>query len=172
MPDPSPRPAPPRPGLLRHLAAIVYDALLLAGVLMCAQLVPFTIGIAVYGLDAFRDFRNPLVGNPLNETWLVLVSFAFYGGFWVHGGQTLGLRAWKLRVQAEDGGGVGWWPALLRFLCGALWLAPAVYLHKVLGVGVWPSLGAGLGCLLLTILTRLHERYSGTVLVRAAPRPR
>ena len=96
----------PRAGLLRRLAALFYDALLLVAVLLIAGALtlPFTQGEAV----------EP--GNPFFRTYLFMVAFFFFAWFWTHGGQTLGMRAWRLRVQQRSGGGLSWWHALLRFL--------------------------------------------------------
>lgn len=65
--------------------------------------------------------------------YLVTVSFLFYGWFWTHGGQTLGMRAWKLKVLTIDGKPLSWLQALSRFSAaflswtvlglGFLWIA-------------------------------------------------
>jgi uncharacterized RDD family membrane protein YckC len=163
--EPSPLPAPVAPaGLPRRLAAIAYDGLLLAGVLFGATALALGVAVAIIGGAAF-EAHNPLKGNPFFSTYLLLVCFFFYGGFWIHGGQTLGMRAWRLRVQRRAGQGIGWWQALLRFLIGGLWLAPTAYLHRVLDVGVGLSLAAGLGFLLLLLALRLPDRFSDTELV-------
>lgn len=104
------RPAPPPPaagtppGLLRRLAALLYDTMLLAGVLFAATLLllPFRGG------EAFHPH------NPWFSAYLLGVGFAFFGGFWTHGGQTLGMRAWKIRLKSVDGGTVTWRQAALR----------------------------------------------------------
>lgn len=151
--------------LPRRLAAIVYDGLLLAGVLFGATALALGVAVAMVGGDAFKA-HNPLTGNPFFSTYLLLVCFFFYGGFWTYGGQTLGMRAWRLRVQRRgDGRGISWWQALLRFLIGSLWLAPTVYLHRVLEVGIGLSLVAGLGSLVLLLALRLNDRFSDTDLV-------
>jgi len=100
--------APQRAGLLRRLAAIVYDLLLLVAILFVASALtlPLTHGEAVHA------------NNPLFTTYLFLVSFFFFAWFWTHGGQTLGMRAWRLRLQLQSAGPIGWWHALLRFLTG------------------------------------------------------
>jgi len=97
-----------RAGVLRRLAAIVYDALLLLAVLFVASalVLPLTHGKAVGA------------NNPLFTTYLFFVTFFFFAWFWTHGGQTLGMRAWRIRVQLRNGGPIGWWHALLRFLTG------------------------------------------------------
>lgn len=157
--------------LPRRLAAIVYDALLLLGVLIGATALVLGLTVAVVGGAAFRA-HNPLAGNPFFQTYLFLVCFFFYGGFWTHGGQTLGMRAWRLRLQRRDGRGVNWWQALLRFLIGGLWLVPVASLHQGLKLGVVPSLGAGLGCALLLWALRLPDRVSETELVVLPKKPR
>ncbi len=157
--------------LPRRLAAIVYDALLLLGVLIGATALVLGLTVAVVGGAAVKA-HNPLAGNPFFQTYLFLVCFFFYGGFWTHGGQTLGMRAWRLRLQCRDGRGVNWWQALLRFLIGGLWLVPVASLHQGLKLGVVPSLGAGLGCALLLWALRLPDRVSETELVVLPKKPR
>ena len=148
---------PPRlkkAGLLRRLAAIGYDSLLLLAVLFIAT-------VLVLPLNGGGAIRH----NPFFSSYIFLVCFLFYGWFWTHGGQTLGMRAWKLRLQRDDGGGITWWQALARFLLASLWLLPLLYARKFLGLDYKLSLLIGLVFLFLLLLTRLHERYSETVLV-------
>lgn len=129
-------------GLLRLLGAIAYDLLLWLAVLFIATaiLLPFTDGAALRS------------GNPLYTSYLFMVSFFFYGWFWVHGGQTLGLRAWKLRVQRADGHPISWWQALLRFL---------------VAIPSWALLGLGFVWILVDKNQRSwHDLYSETVVAR------
>ncbi|MCC8988989.1 MAG: RDD family protein [Candidatus Contendobacter sp.] len=150
--------------LPRRLAAVGYDSLLLSGVLFVASALAMGLTVAIIGSEAFK-MNNPLPGNPFFRTWLLLVCFCFYGGFWVCGGQTLGMRAWKLRIQQRDGRGIRWQQALLRFLTAGLWLLPVIYLHQVFKVGVALSLSAGMGSLLLLLALRLPDQVSETELV-------
>ena len=94
------------PGFFRRLAAQAYDLLLLIAVLFLATalLLPFTAGMAVTDHHVL-----------IYRLYLVVVSFFFYGWFWTHGGQTLGLRAWKLRVLTQDKKTLDWSQALVRF---------------------------------------------------------
>lgn len=160
-----PSPAP----LLRRLAAIGYDGMLLAGVLLGATALALGLAVAALGSEAVK-LHDPLRGNPFFSAYLLLVCFFFYGGFWTHGGQTLGMRAWRLRVQRRDGRSIGWWQALLRFLIAGLSLVPVACLHRVLGVGVGLSLGAGAAFLVLLLALRLPDRLSKTELV-LLPKP-
>ncbi|WP_347279420.1 RDD family protein, partial [Plasticicumulans sp.] len=111
--------------LFRRLAAAVYDVLPLAGVLVMAEALATGLGRLLLGAEGYGQHAG-LAGNPWNTSFVFLVCFAYYGGFWVHGGQTLGLRTWKLRVQLPGGGRIGWWHALLRFLAGLAWLVPGL----------------------------------------------
>ncbi len=94
------------PSFWRRLAAQLYDFFLLIAVLFLATalLLPFTAGLAVTDQHAL-----------IYRIYLVVVSFFFYGWFWTHGGQTLGLRAWKLTVLTQDQKTLDWSQALVRF---------------------------------------------------------
>ncbi len=104
----------PHCGLARRLAAILYDSLLLMAILFMASLVVL-----------------PLMGdNPSAPTlfvfrlYLLVLAFAFFAWFWSHGGQTLGMRAWRIRLQNRRGGPPSLWQLMLRFLVAILsWLA-------------------------------------------------
>jgi uncharacterized RDD family membrane protein YckC len=156
-------------GLFRRLGAIFYDALLLFAILCIATMLvlPLNGGAAIQA------------GNPLYFSYVYLSCFCFYGWFWTHGGQTLGMRAWQLRLQCYDGENITWWQAGLRFVLASLWLWPLILSEVVLRdivsledikLRVKINLVIGLGFLFLLLLTRLHDRYSETVLVRV-PEP-
>jgi uncharacterized RDD family membrane protein YckC len=108
------------PGLLRRLAAIVYDTILLAAVL-------FTATAAILPFNAGNAFRPDQYFYP---AYLIGVSFLFFAWFWTHGGQTLGMRAWKIKVLTTDGKPLNWPQAALRFFSALLsWL--------FFGLGFW-----------------------------------
>ncbi|MFA5531721.1 MAG: RDD family protein [Thiohalomonadaceae bacterium] len=111
----------PHCGLIRRLAAIVYDAVLLFGVVFLASAL----------IQPFTKVINP--GNPFFTLYFVAVVFAFFGWFWTHGGQTLGMRAWRVRVQRPDGQPITWGQAALRYLV-------AILSWAVLGLGFLWSL--------------------------------
>ena len=102
------------PGFFRRLAAQAYDLLLLIAVLFLATalLLPFTAGMAVTDHHVL-----------IYRLYLVVVSFFFYGWFWTHGGQTLGLRAWKLTVLTQDKKTLNWSQALVRFVTASVSLS-------------------------------------------------
>ena len=66
-----------------------------------------------------------LLGAPVPPgSWayqlaVLLLGGAFFAGFWSHGGQTLGMRAWRLKVTATNGAPLSLCAAVIRYL-GAL----------------------------------------------------
>lgn len=103
-----------RPGFLRWLAAMLYDGLLLFALMAVATtLITLPLGMPS-GVERiiFQLFLFEVI--PL----------VFFTGFWAHGGQTLGMRAWKIRLVREDGRPVDWRDALKRHLAALLsWLS-------------------------------------------------
>ena len=101
-------------GVARRIAAMLYDTLLLSAVLFFATalLLPLTGGEAL------------APGNLLYFTYLLAVSFLYFGWFWTHGGQTLGLKAWKLKACPANGGEMTWRDSVMRYSSSLLSLAP------------------------------------------------
>lgn len=134
-------------GMLRRLAALVYDGVLLAG------------PIAIYA-GLIVVVRSGAAVEP-NTLWfsagLAAIPALFFCWFWTHGGQTLGMVAWRLRVEAIDGAPLDWRRALLRYC-----------------VGVVSLLAAGLGfmwALWDTDRATWHDRLSGTRMVNVRAKP-
>jgi uncharacterized RDD family membrane protein YckC len=142
------------PALWRRLAAILYDSLLLLALMMLAAalvVIPLGAGLGI-GVDTLRH-------HPLFRLYvLVLVPALFFCGFWMGGGQTLGMRAWRIRLLRADGTPVTLGAALLR-------LAAALLSWGVLGFGfIW--------CLVDHEGLAWHDRLSGTRLVMLERRSR
>lgn len=95
-----------RPGLARRLAAIFYDSWLIAGIWLLGATAD-TLIQAGLGLG---ENRHPL---PL-QIFLIAAPYLFFGWFWTHGGQTLGMSAWRLRLVSSDGGPVKWRQVMVR----------------------------------------------------------
>ena len=107
------------PGFLRRLAAQLYDIFLLVAILFLATaiLLPFTSGESISEQQIL-----------IYRIYLAVISFLFYGWFWTHGGQTLGLRAWKIKVLTLNKKPISWKQAFLRFIT-------AIISWSVLGLG-------------------------------------
>ncbi|WP_338114147.1 RDD family protein [Thiorhodococcus mannitoliphagus] len=118
-----------KPSVLRRLGALLYDLVLLLGVLMLANaiiVIPYEV---ITGHPVYESFL-PLT---LMRLYLFAVIAGFFVYFWSHGGQTLGMRAWRIRVVGKDGGAIGTGTALKRFLWSIVSFVPA-------GLGLWLSL--------------------------------
>lgn len=106
-------PALGAPGLLRRWASGLYDALVVLAICILATflVMPFTRSAALESLYAHSSGLKMLY-----QAGLLILGYAFFGGFWTHGGQTIGMRTWKLRVVRLDGARLDWYRALLRYL--------------------------------------------------------
>ncbi len=109
-----------RPGLLRYIAVMFYDSLLLLAVLFVAT----AMLIALNGGQAIHS------GNPFFLLYLLFVSFMYFGWFWTHGGQTLGMKSWRVQLVCQSQQSVSWTLALIRFAVALLSWLP-------LGLGFW-----------------------------------
>ena len=156
---PAPQTAPARPRALVgwRLLALFYDAWPAIALWFLLGFV-FALGYTVAG-HAPRENIAPL--SPLQ--WLLwLACWAITGVYatvsWRRGGQTLGMRPWRLRVVAVGDGMPGWRAAWLRYAVGTLSLLAG-------GSGFWWA---------WFDRDRLawHDRASGTRIVRDPPRRR
>ena len=111
------------PGLLRRLAALVYEGMLLFGVAM----------LATYLYSSLTQQHHALQGQAGLQAFLFLVLAIYFVWFWSHGGQTVAMRAWHLRVVTHEGRPVSQGRAFLRYLASWVWFAPARLSHCGIG---------------------------------------
>lgn len=119
-------------GALRRLAALVYDAFLLFGLLVAP------LFIATAALSPRGDVHEGSVAHDLPSiapksvmlVYMIVVIVAFYCYFWRTSGQTLGMQAWRLRVDGENGNRPSWRQCLMRAIVGFISLLCA-------GLGYW-----------------------------------
>lgn len=149
----------------RRLLALLYDLLAVVAIVMVVGLL---CQLATHGqlITTGSQTRIAWWYQPLQG----LVVGAYFLLSWRRGGQTLGMRPWRIRVTGRDGAPVAWRQALLRLLVAAVpllglglapWLGQRLALWVVLvgwavwfGVGVFDSRGRA-----------LHDRIAGTVVV-------
>ncbi|MEZ5564587.1 MAG: RDD family protein [Gammaproteobacteria bacterium] len=128
-------------GVFRRLAAGTYDLLLLIAVWMFLTL----LIVVVDGGKAIPS------GNPAYQLLLLLTAAFFFVTSWLRGGQTLGMRAWRLKVERQSG-------APLDLKTGGIRFA----------AGVVSVLSCGLGLFWLWIdrdALTWHDRLAGTRVV-------
>ena len=139
-------PVPP-PGLARRLACLLYEGVLLFGVLFTAALL---YAVATNQRDAMQG-RSGLVA----VVFLVLAVYFLF--LWTHGGQTLAMKTWHLRLVGAGGAPLRLPQALARYLACWVWFLPPLALLGVSGlrspaalVGIplaWIGLYTGLAAL-------------------------
>ncbi|MFC5489679.1 RDD family protein [Dokdonella soli] len=102
-------PLTPAPLWLR-LAAAVYDLFPLIALWM------LTAGLFLLAVHGNIDVAHPPLAYHLALRGALLgVTAAYFVISWSRGGQTIGMRAWRLRVVAADGGALPWPRSFLRF---------------------------------------------------------
>jgi uncharacterized RDD family membrane protein YckC len=134
-----------------RLLALVYDVWPALALWMLVSLC-FTLGYTIAG-HAPRQNIAPWSGLQ----WLIwLVCWVMTGAYavisWRRGGQTLGMRPWRLRVVAANGGTPSWAALCLRYLLATL-------SSLAFGLGFW---WAWIDRDRLT----WHDRGSGTRMLR------
>lgn len=112
-----------------RLLALLYDLLPALALWMLAS-AAFTLGFSLAGHPGHQNIA-PFSGLQ----WLLwLVCWWLTGLYavlsWRQGGQTLGMRPWRLRVVATDGGRPGLRALMLRYAVGSISLLLA-------GAGLW-----------------------------------
>ncbi len=121
---------------------MAYESLLLVAVLAVLLFLPhFLLGA----------FAHRLAAPVIIQAHGFLVLLVYFVWFWSHGGQTLAMKTWRVRLLTRDGQAVRPGQAVLRFLIA------------------WPSVGlAGVG-IVWAFFDRdhlfLHDRLAGTQLV-------
>lgn len=87
--------------LLRRFVAIFYDTLLLFSVLFFAA-----------------ALAQPIINGKINiffQLYLLMVSFLYFAMSWKRGGQTVGMKAWRIKLQSTNGELVTWQQLTIRF---------------------------------------------------------
>ncbi|MDP1654310.1 MAG: RDD family protein [Rhodocyclaceae bacterium] len=135
----------PLAGIRRRLAGMLYESMLLLGVLSVSFILPhLALGIG----------WEIVLPGPVLIVHVFIVLGIYFVWYWRHGGQTLAMQTWKLKIVGVDSG-----PPELRQLLLRYFLS-------------WPSVlfyGAGL---IWAIFDRdrqfLHDRLAGTRIVSVA----
>lgn len=145
----------PKAGIVRRLAAMFYDFLLVVSlVIVVAGLYQQVVLRLIYGSEKLTQLSEAgmLDRDPVLASILIICIFAFFAKFWTHNGQTLGMQVWGIRVQNADGSAIDLWQALLRFVIGIISWLP-------LGLGYW-------WCIFSKNRSCWHDNYSETVTVQ------
>ncbi len=138
------------PGLLRRLAALLYDSLLIL------PLITFLVALAMGAQAIAGGGDDSQIAPLLVQMLAVLGVVGFYIAFWRIKGQTLGMQAWRIQLLDFDGKPPSAERCALRCLAAIVSLAPA-------GLGFW-------WCLFDPHNRYWHDYLSGTELT-LLPKP-
>ncbi|MEY4909260.1 MAG: hypothetical protein RL260_2978 [Pseudomonadota bacterium] len=161
----------PTPGLRRRMAAMLYEAVVLFGVLMVSGLL----------FSPLTDQRHALQGRVELQVFLFGMLGLYFTWFWTHSGQTVAMKTWHVRVVRQDGRPLGGWNALVRYTLSWLWFLPALGVAAMLKLHTSGEymLALLVGVVAYAALTRrlpdhqfLHDRLCQTRLVTWRPAPR
>ena len=126
-PDASPDQTPNR---LRRFACMMYEAVLLFGVVF----------LAGYLMDTLTQSRNALELRPLRQAWLFVAIGAYFVLCWRRRGQTLPMKTWNIQLVGRDGQPPSVPLLMLRYiLAWPLVLAGAALVWLAARYG-WPSM--------------------------------
>jgi len=156
------------PSMRRRLACMLYEAVLLFGVVMMAGL--------VYG--SLTDQRHALRGNTGLQAFLFIVLGLYFAGLWSAGGQTLAMKTWHIRVLAADDRPPRRLRAAARYIASWLWFLPALASAHATGIRSVGFMGSmvAVGVAAYALMARLrsdrqlpHDVLCGTRLVDTRP---
>lgn len=136
--------SPDHIGWKARIACLLYESLTVVAVVIIGVIIPQTLIAAMTGTAA---------SSRLLLAHLFLLLLLYFAWQWTHGGQTLAMKTWRIRLVNNDGGPLRPAQALLRY------------------AAAWPGtlmLGAGfLWALIDQDRQFLHDRIAGTMLTRA-----
>jgi uncharacterized RDD family membrane protein YckC len=129
-------------GLFRRLFAIFYDCFLLTAILFIAS----AIATALNHGEAIQASYRPYLFFVL-----FCLSYLYFAWFWIHGGQSLGMKTWRIQIQTCDNSKISWRIAAIRFIS-------AVFSWGIFGLGfLWAVFDKKRRC--------WHDLASNTVLI-------
>jgi uncharacterized RDD family membrane protein YckC len=143
---------------------MVYEAMLLFGVVF----------IAGWLFSTLLQQRHALYLRSGLQYWLFLVLGMYFVWFWTHGGQTLAMKTWRIRLVTAQSVRVNVWHAMARYVLSWMWFLPGLMLAwGVHARGWWlaliPMLNVALwGAMAFMDPERqfLHDRLARTRLIR------
>ena len=101
---------------------MLYEALLQIGVLAATFLLPYLPLAVIWHI---------VLPGPVLFVHVFAVLALYFLWYWRHGGQTLAMQTWKLKLVSEDGSAPAWnqlwlrylltWPSLLLYGVGLIW---------------------------------------------------
>ena len=160
---------PPSPGILRRLAAMAYEFLLISALLAATLLIPHSF---------LGAFAHRLASPSVLWAQVFLTLLAYCVWFWSHGRQTLAMKTWHIRMVDRFGAPVSQPRALLRYVLSWLWFLPPLLAVAPFGLPVGEIAVLVIGWILVwSLSSRLHPQgqfwhdvLAGTRLIDSKPK--
>nr|WP_277624084.1 RDD family protein [Undibacterium sp. TS12] len=151
------------PPLRRRLICMVYEAMLLFGIVFVSGFI----------FDVITQSKHALVLRHARMAWLFLVIGTYFVFCWSRSGQTLAMQTWRIKVVDLDGGKLPVVKAMVRYCLAWMWFLPAMALVYQLGLKQWPSMAVlAIGMAGWAYTARmdkqgqfLHDRWAKTRLI-------
>ena len=160
---PLPVPVGTAPPLRRRLLSMTYEAMLLFAVVF----------VAGYLFDALTQSRNALMLRHTRQAWLFVVLGVYFVWFWTHGGQTLAMKTWRIRLVGPLAQRLTTGRAVARYLLLWIFAVPTLGILYVADVEGWAAVAVLAAALLVPPFYAMfdrdgqfvHDRLLGTRLV-------
>ncbi len=157
--DPRPEPACERPSLRRRLACLLYEGMLLFGVVF----------VAGYLFSTLTQTRHALDNRHLLQAFLFVVFGIYFTWFWSKG-QTLAMKTWHIHIVGPDRRPPGQVRSLLRYVLSWVWFLPPLLASQVFAWTGAETMVVGCGWILVwALLSRFqpegrywHDVWAGT----------
>lgn len=154
---------PAIPTLKRRLASMLYETMLMFGVLF----------VSGWLFSTVLEQRHALYLRSILQDWLFLVMGVYFVWFWTHRGQTLAMKTWRIRLETVNGKEVGAKRAIGRYFLAWLWIVPGLAAAWLLEAKGWMLVWIPAANVLLWAFAIyldphrqfLHDRIAGTRLV-------
>ncbi|WP_153583100.1 RDD family protein [Caenimonas koreensis] len=165
------------PTVLRRLASLLYEALVVVAVIL-----------VVVALYSFFTVAFPAMG--LQRPALIALCFMALAGYFVYSwrhGQTLAMRAWRIRLADQFGNPPKLGQACLRFVLGWVWVVPPLavvaafhpYVNAFTSAITVSAVATAAWIIIWAYLAHLHPRkqfwhdaLAGTRLIETEPAPK
>jgi len=143
---------------------MLYEAMLMFGVLF----------ISGWLFSTLLQQRHALYLRNFLQDWLFLIIGIYFVWFWTHGGQTLAMKTWRIRLVSRDGTPVRMRHAITRYILSWMWILPGLALAWLVQAKAWSLVLIPTANLVLWALAVfldperqfLHDRVAGTRIVK------
>ncbi len=155
----------PAPARLRRFASMMYEGVLLFGVVF----------LAGYAFDTLTQSRHGLALRHTRQALLFLAIGFYFILCWRRSGQTLPMKAWNIRLVSTTGGQLTMRQMLVRYAC--MWVFPAAGAFAVWVLAEWTAWPSVLMLIVAAPFTVFiptlyatnqqfwHDKMAGTLLV-------